>query len=557
MKETKAQDLSIDRFLRTSEVLVVPDYQRRYSWGKRQLNDFWQDLVELKERQTHFFGSILVITHHHTLGDYNIQEIVDGQQRLATISILLSIFSDYFGKNGKIDLAKDIENHYLYSKKPGKSQRQKLELGDLDSESYLKIINADKNGIPSKKLFDAYDFFAKKIKVHDDPEGIFHKLVDQMIIVLIETFSDLNAFRLFETLNDRGLPLTPADKIKNHLLRVASERTDKTAKNVKKLWSQTLRNLTGLGIVPFFRRYLMSAGSPDVVVVGKIADTGLYDRIKQILADGFDIEELAKDMQDQSKLYKKICGHSIDLYSDPRNVEINNHLANILAIRAATSYTLLLRAFRKIQEPRDITRILEIIEIFALRRIICRWSTANLDTIYNHLALNAFKKLDPVAYITRYLQDRMPKDPEFEASFSGSNRFRNNNQTRYILSKIEEEHFGHGGKKIGNPYKVHIEHIMPSGVFSYKKYKAWRRKIKDEETHDKFKSRVGNLTLLESRPNIQASNKPFKEKKKHYTADKTDMMMTHGLLEYDDWGVKEIEERSVKMAKIATTIWSF
>jgi hypothetical protein len=192
-----------------------------------------------------------------------------------------------------------------------------------------------------------------------------------------------------------------------------------------------------------------------------------------------------------------------------------------------------------------------------IRRQICDRNTGPHDTIFNHLAQNAFDADDPLQYMDDYLRSegRFPTDEQFERHFTQED-FSRSDRTKYVLSKIEEDHYGHGGKEVvESRYQVHIEHILPEHP-GKNLTKLWLEpfNISDDE-HADFKKRIGNLTLLEEDPNIRASNRSLKKKQQYYTEDRTDFKMTHELQDRDRWGVSEIEERSRQLAEIATEVW--
>ena len=150
--------------------------------------------------------------------------------------------------------------------------------------------------------------------------------------------------------------------------------------------------------------------------------------------------------------------------------------------------------------------------------------------------------------------DKYPLDQQFHDSFL-NHEFEENDRTRYYLGVIEEKYFCHGGHKVNKSgYGVHIEHIFPL-LYCQSLIKNWLKPLNiTEEEHKNYRKRIGNLTLLEAKPNISASNNSFKVKKEHY---KTDIKMTHELLKHDKWDIKTIKERSKELADIAIKIWRF
>lgn len=154
-------------------------------------------------------------------------------------------------------------------------------------------------------------------------------------------------------------------------------------------------------------------------------------------------------------------------------------------------------------------------------------------------------------------EGRFPNDEQFKRHFVQED-FSRTDRTKYILSKIEEDHFGHGGKEVvESRYRVHIEHILPERP-GKNLTQLWLEPfgISDDE-HDDFKKRIGNLTLLEEDPNISASNRSLERKQRYYTEGETDFKMTHELQDRDRWDISEIEARSEKLARIAAEeVWT-
>lgn len=544
---------TVEQFLKGgSTILVVPDYQRPYSWENGQLEDFWDDLDVLDPEDIHFIGSIVFISESHIPGNFNKLEVVDGQQRLTTISILMKAIQNKYIELGEVDYAKSLDG-YFYSEVHRRGRQIKLQPGKIDREAFENLINDNIDRIKDTYIGDAYDFFKNKLETVEQLHEIFDKIVYRLSFVTIVTDSDKSAYRLFETLNDRGLDLSAVDLVKNHLLRQASEKS-LNLDEIKNLWEGIIDNLEDIDKVRYFRQYLLS--SKIIEIRGKVTKEGLYDKFSDILKNIDDIPSFIEDIKKQSLLYNKIVNSSSDNFNRSEDEEINIHLRNIEAIKASTSYTLLLRAFVELKRPEDIIKLLELVETFAIRRNIVGTSTSDLDLIYNKLAIDSFKDgVESYTFIKDYLEKNMPKDFEFESKFKVA-QLQQNNQTKYILDRLEGE-FGAGnrGKKVNNSFSVHIEHIAPQTM---KDPSLWNGFADLNSVEQKeYITSIGNLTLLEKKPNIKASNSSFEKKKEFYSKDETEMLMTNELLKYEKWGVKQIEERAERLAKLAVKIWKF
>jgi len=300
----------------------------------------------------------------------------------------------------------------------------------------------------------------------------------------------------------------------------------------------------------------------------KITQRRVYDRFKEIINEdlkknNLTISDYIKDMEEKSELYRNINNANIgdDFFTKNQRTIINEHLNNLNSIGALPARTLLLKAFDttlKQELPvQDLISILDYIETFSIRRIVGQLATGELDTIYNYLAVNAFEENDPKLFIKNYFKKNMPSDLEFETNFQ-EREFRNNDQTKYILDTFEKKHFmkNAAGKSIKERSEVHIEHIAPTSSFTAKKYKKWADYLDiNKAGFENFKTRIGNLTLLEYKLNIRASNKPFLQKKKRY--DESSFKMTEKIIEnYSEWKSADILKRTKKLSKIAVDIWS-
>lgn len=557
------KDQTIDNLLRGAQdrIFYVPHYQRRYSWKKDQWEDLWDDVYSLGKDDKQFLGSIVVVTGQYSLG-LNKLELIDGQQRLACISILLIAIKDYLEEQGEITRVQTITEALYNFDLDKRKLSDKLELGSLDKEDYKCLLKSDLVKVKNDYLKETYEHFKNKIAGIGTIEKVkdFHyKLMRNVFTVLITVSRDQDAYRLFESLNDRGLELSPVDLMKNRLFRISDERMDVDLEKIKELWSQIIINLDGVDEERFFRHYFMSAKAlkiPEKVTVPK-----LYDQFQKILKNlekyGLKIRDFIENIAENSALYSKIWNAKTNKFSPASsNDRINIRLQNLNDIGAIPSYTLLLRMFTENLGREDATRILELIEKFSIRRIIGRLPTRELDTIYNHLAHNAFEKEDPVEYIRNYLKgpSRVPADDLFKKRFKETD-FKNNSQTKYILGEIELKHFrGLKTPDRRSSYDVHIEHIAPQRTFARKSRSPWKKYLGvGKEEFEKHKSRIGNLIPLEGKLNQMAHDKSFEQKKKYY-AD-SDFQMAKRLCDCKNWSIEKINERNEELADAAAEIW--
>ena len=544
-----AQEITVlDLLNAPGEIFKIPIYQRNYAWGKDQWGDLWDDLEEIEEDDIHFIGSIVVISDRHKVKGFNYLEVVDGQQRLTTILLLLIALRDLiepFDQSG----ASYINNRYLHSEAL-RDNSPKLQLGRQDGEVFEILIEKQQVTQEQKKnqVYQAYEFFQKKIKGFINAGNQWTSLHDKKLaalnLVLISTETHYGAFRLFETLNNRGLELSAVDLIKNYLLGKIVDREEALNRCID-IWESIIRNLEGIDKVKFFRHYLFS------VKLGVVSKNKLFEEYKSLIDAQENLVRFLEDILEKTEIYRNICFASF-----PKK-GINKGISVINRIEASTSYTLLLKAISLGLEEKQLLGIMKSIEVFALRRSVCQTTTRDLDRIYNTLAIEAFVSSDPVKFISNYLYQRTPSDEEFMTAFK-TREFNRSDQTKYILEQLEHMHTNNTNEKsINGRDEVHIEHIMPVEIASKKaksKMGDWEKYLGDDaKQHKKYVNRIGNLTLLGSELNIIASNNPFEEKRREYA--KSNILITKEISRYEYWGIGEIETRGQNLAELARRIW--
>lgn len=365
------------------------------------------------------------------------------------------------------------------------------------------------------------------------------------------TDSYYDAFRLFESLNNRGLSLSFVDLIKNYLLSKISNNEVMLEECIE-IWDSIVENVGDIQSVRhdkirFFRHYLFS------IEYGIVPIPKLYLKYQKLIDNCDNVLDLIEDIWLKSEWYVKLYNAMLGIK------EVDDRLNTIVRIEATTSYPLLLKCLSENLQKEHLIKILDAIEVFTLRRSICNISTRDIDRIYNHLALEAFKQEKPVKYIIEYLKKKTPSDIEFFLNFQ-SRDFTRSSQTKYILERIENELTNNTKEKmIGNRTDVHIEHIMPRELVRKKSKETestWKVELGSRASeYPMFVNRIGNLTLLGSELNITASNNPFVEKKKKY--EQSVICLTKDICQNERWTFDEIEQRSEYLANIAKKIWNF
>ncbi len=563
--------LSISQLLSTeSEQFVIPTYQRRYCWQDKQVKELFDDINHLEGGDTHLLGSIVCLTGDHGAG-INSLELVDGQQRTTTIMLFLDAIEDRLRSDGNDEDAQTISK-MVTSKDYTGTKSKKLVLGDLDNRDFMRVVdNVEIEEIINNNLLRARKIIGELINKLSNTEfnQLRYKFINQTYIIRLDVAQAKDAFKLFETINNRGLSLSPTDIIKNFLLGNASIISSETLKSVKEDWTKIVLLLDGIDMDNFFRQYLAGLTGQ------RVTQTRLIDAFKSYYAQNIEegetlreqYEEFAEVKESENankqnlKSFAKTLRMAADIYSNIQHAsfaddEINRRLVNLKKIRSVASYTYILNLMKRNIANNDILEILRMTEIFMLRRNVAEYRTNELEDIF--VALTKLPNENIVAETKQIFVDNMPSDEEFEAHlekhvFKGQLEAR----AKYILEYLGYATLSPTEMVVKSHRAVELEHIMPQTIDTKKakqEFGDWVSYLgEDVALHGEYLTKLGNLTMLGKKLNIVASNNPFEAKKVEY--EKSEITMTRELVKYKAWGLKLIDARTKVLAKQATELW--
>jgi len=604
MKITPSQ-LTIAQLLSSkNEQFFIPAYQRRYAWGNKQLLDLFVDIHLLDKNDSHFLGTILLLTESHK-ANINMLEVVDGQQRIISLSLLMEAIKDRFAELDREDIVNEIEV-YLYCQGIDRKRQNKIVLGDLDEPDYSKVLKLKnetdiiaESEIKNKKLLNAYIESKKWVTKYDFDQlnEYYFKLINNAIVVRLDTEKAKDAYKLFETINNRGLELSPTDIIKNYLLGHASTVSEKVLKEVRESWKSVIVSLDGIDTDDFFRQYLMGILQRKVTfsklssefkkhyltTVKEAVSLPEYRFLNEFkkyengeenhgdenseseptsdeqkiispkATNRISIIDFAKSLKKAADIYGKIINRTFD------NKNINQHIYNLQRIESTPAYTFLLNLFQQNIDDKTAIKILKLIESFMLRRHICEYRTAELDDIFSKLT--NYCRENTVNEMKNQLTKHFPKNGEFEEKFATHSFKGNEDRAKYVLEQFEYNMIGDQGEYVINSgNEVHLEHIIPQTIDSKKarkEYGDWVSYLGSEALtkHAQYVDRIGNYTLLGQKLNIKASNNPFRAKKKEYK--KSNIQLTLDIAaNFSRFKFKQVEMRAVNFVKIAVKIWN-
>jgi uncharacterized protein with ParB-like and HNH nuclease domain len=546
-----ANEINLQKLLnQPNEIFKLPLYQRPYAWTKDQWADLLEDVLSLPKDDSHFFGAIVVVPSQETVQGFNSFYVIDGQQRLATMLIWLSVIRDQM-KEKNNGLAKFINDSFLFSSSfyDGKQTfLPKFELGEYDNKHIKNILEGNLKET-EHPIYKCYEFY----KNAQYPDDIWTILLKNIYIVHINAHNYFNAFKLFETLNDRGLELSAADLIKNYLLMRTSSNKEIFNSCINE-WEEMYQKVRDKSPVKFIRRYILSSYK------GVVSENNLYKFVRNRLENN--IPELnlqfARHLNSSASIYKKIFESSFD------DNKINKRLNDLKTIEVSPSFTLLINIFPLYEEGKlgknVILDIFDMIETFHIRWGICGQSTNKLDQIYNEICdgLEQKKPDDYMGYIngklSRYVKEYVD-DEIFKRNFSSRNFKFGEQRTKYILWKLDDP----TEETILDINEVETEHIMPQSLsdqwVNYIQSKTGLDKNKIFSLHENWLNNIGNLTIIKGNWNRSMSNRSFVLKKSDYV--KSTFKITNELSDRSAWIFEDIEDRSNKFSEKALKIWSW
>jgi uncharacterized protein with ParB-like and HNH nuclease domain len=573
-------------------VYFIPKYQREYIWGKHNWELLFDDI--LNNEKEHFLGSIICINNKDDALDADRLELIDGQQRMTTLSILLGALYVHLKEKRKDDidnedLATDIVNlkYRLILKSDKKTLRLQPSLSGQNSVDYKYIVGKELDIIDTitappkaglRRIYKAYRYFLSRLreinKIEDEEIEVFGlketlillKKINSSILVKIEVNNLSDAFTLFETLNNRGVPLSPIDLIKNSFLNELEKIKENSIDENYNKWLNLIKNLSeDYSIQERFLRHFYNAYKNESSINVK----GRTKALRSNLIEIYDTLIKRDAINFFDRLYKSSEFYNQLIYpnNEDNSKKVKDSLTDLINIGAAPSYALLLYVFEKYQldESEKVKLIDFLVKYFVRRNITDTPPTRDLDNIFIEIVskLHENEKYD-FSIVYEVLKDKMASTTLFEDKLKGKIYDENSGATRFILCKLEEtnnktkETFvdlwarDEKGKFIWT-----IEHIFPQGQNipeDWIKMIADGNKDKAKEIQDEYVHQIGNLTLTGY--NSKLSNFSFVKKRDRinkegvYVGYKNGLFLNEDLKEEVDWQQAKIIERGNKLRKM-------
>lgn len=531
---------------------VIPIYQRLYSWKKEQCEQLWDDIIKIggnDKMNGHFIGSILYVRDDNTHSSPLL--IIDGQQRLTTITLLFIALRNHSSDEVKIlpkFSRKKIESYLINSNKDG-DKKFRLILSESDKDTLLSLTDKNKRkpSEPSVKIVENFKLFEKWISENTDKlETIFKGLEKLMIVwIALEKGKD-DPQLIFESMNSKGIELTQTDLIRNYI--IMETEIEKQEDFYNQYWrameedfkqNETLFNR-------FVRHYL-------AIKTGKIPkEKRVYEAFKDYQQkEGIEIEDLLKDLQ-------KYCGYFCQIaFKKEDNKNLNKALSFLVDLEMDVVYPLLLELYSDYSDgvlsDQDFGSIIDLTESYLCRRAVCGFGSNGLNKIFPSFTkkINKDQYLESIEAHFLSLEKttgKFPKDSEFRDSLITID-FYHFKKNKYFLERLENFET----EEPVDTQKCTIEHIMPQTLNP-----KWEEDLGEnfKAIHEKYLHTIGNLTLTGY--NSEYSNNSFQEKRDMENGFKqSSLKLNQGLEELEVFGEKEIEKRANDLADWALKIWTY
>lgn len=528
--------------------LKVPLYQRSFAWEINNVQELFEDIKNTYPDE-YFIGTIVVTDKDDYL------EIVDGQQRLATISLFFIAARDLFKEIGEDRRAGIIEKDYLVKEGLREEEtQQRITLNSIDNEFYLKALIEKHNIKPTRnshnRLLKAYNYLREFIKNKYESEGTDHilDLIEfinkKLLIVIVKVSDDANAFTVFETLNDRGLVLSQTDLIKNYLFNKASNRLTE-AQDKWSRFSGAIESAASEDEILNYIRYYWSSK------YGLTREKELYKSIKDKIRNKNQAVTLLNNLEKNAEMYLALLNPNHQLWNNfpPKCSE---YISELLELRLTQNRPLLIALLEIWKDkPEEVKKALKLIVSWSVRNLIT--GTIGSGTLEKEFSRQAKLinegKINNGRKLLNSIRDLIPTDEEFKKLFEIATVSKAY-IARYYLRKLEQAYRTTSElEPIKNPEKANLEHILPENPTDLQG--DWPSF--DENLHKTYYHRIGNLTILDKKMNSDIGNGPFKGKKKVYKG--SELVITKEIVKYNDWTPSEIEKRQKELAKKAVEIW--
>lgn len=547
-----AREIGFLEFLRQADQLTIPIYQRQFSWTQPEWEQLWDDIaVAAKHDRDHFVGSIVYVYEHEpAIGQVVPAQVIDGQQRLTTITVLLNaLFRQVASLDGRQGEAQRLRSRYLFNADEAGDNRYKLVLTRSDRETLIRLLDAhQEKDDASARILAADRYFARRLSQPDsDCDEILRGLHHLMAVSVALDRSNDNPQAVFDSLNSTGLDLAEGDRIRNFVLMdLPPEEQEQVYSASWYPMEELFRGQEPTTFDRFVRDYLtaMTAQIPRI------------DRVYEAFKKYADLSSLTRlnlvdDLFRHARLWCRIA-----LGREP-NPAIAAVLNDINQLKVDVSYPFLMTLLADFEARRmtedELITLLRLVETYVFRRAVCAIPTNTLNrtfaTLPGEINEERYFESAVAAFLLKESYFRMPSDEEFRTQLSGRDIY-NFHPRNYLLGKLEN----FDRNEVASVTEYTIEHVMPQNPDLSPE---WQEELGPNWStiQEKFLHTIGNLTLTGY--NSKYSDRPFADKKTMTDGfQDSPIRLNEFIARCEHWNEESIATRARELADRAVRVWA-
>ena len=543
----------------------VPPFQRDYSWTDEEWDGLWQDIMGLfgsENEEAHYMGYLVLQSSDNKRFD-----IIDGQQRLTTLSVMILAALKYFNELSAAGIEQEnnkkrseqLRGSYIgYLNPVTLVSHSKLELNRHNNRFYQNYLvpleSIPQRGLKASdhQLRKAFMWFYEQMKKQyparaetgKELAAFLDSMVDKLFFTAITVNDELNAFKVFETLNARGVRLSAADLLKNYLFSLISAQDDhdKELENFEDRWETIIEQLGNESFQEFLSVFWNSSNK----LTRKME---LFKAIKKSVSDRAKSFELMRGLDNAASIYAALR----DATDASWNKDEKRFINQLRMYNVRQPLSMLMACHNRFYEKdrQGFTRICRTVSIVSFRyNVICNLHTGDQERVYNDIAVNVSNgKYSKCTDVIKALLKIYPNDQQFKDAFSDkemkTSNARNKKIVCYILFEIEKKVYNQDFDIESAKYS--LEHILPEHPSE-----AWN--YMDESIQERCVYLLGNMCILETNLNRDVGNNEYAIKRDVYS--KSVFHITNDVSEeYDAWDERKIAARQKQLAKYAAGIW--
>jgi hypothetical protein len=530
---------------------VVPLFQRPYTWSEKQWRTLWDDVMvfyladDADDKATHFMGAVVTMPARSVPVGVSKFLIIDGQQRLTTISILMCAVRDMLSSEQQ-GARRRIQQFYLTNDGCEGTEFFKLLPTQGDRGAYASIIQESTTATGDSQFKKAYDYFRRRLRGESDegekiePKHILDIIEKRLMVVMINLSDTDDPYLIFESLNFKGSPLEQSDLVRNYFLMRFSVTDQQGVYDG--LWLP-MQNRLGPGLTEFMRHFLGAEGE-------EVRKGDVYTAVRRLVtdSDSASVRILMTRMERLSALYSRLSG----VTPEP-NPELNLYFDYFRRLDFGSVYPLILSLYEDFSDGQfalsEFVASMAILLSFILRRMVVGVPSNSLSGLFITLCKSKPVTETPSPWLSTSLarenkNRRWPTDTEFEDRWVKSEIY--GSRACQVILECLEQSYGH--HEVVSFDESSIEHILPQTLTP-----EWYELLGADaaDIHSEWLHSIGNLTLTGYNPEL--SNRSYAEKRGLFGTSHFELNRHFG--DHENWNASEIEARARGLFKIALKLW--